>query len=124
MATITDKKYFIMPDKKEIIECIIKATCQHFDIDEETLIKNESLDVARIRQLCVYLLFTSAELKEKVIAEYFQKARSTVQYSISLIDAQKKIYRQTLGNLNSIITIANNFDKKYQWHLPSINTTN
>ncbi|MDI3319981.1 hypothetical protein [Pinibacter soli] len=112
----------VSPDDQELIECVIKAACRHFEISEQQLIGENKL--ANIRHLCFYIIYNGTHgVYDYAIGQFFKKKRTAVQYGIDLIEHQKNIYRQTLGNLNSITAIANNFEKKYSWHLPTINIT-
>lgn len=112
----------ISPDNREIIECVIKAACQYYNVTRDQLIEEHRL--ANARHLCFYIIKVSTEdVFDYSIGKYFNKKRTAVQYGIGIIDHQKIIYRQVIGNLNAIIEIANNFDKKYPWHLQQINIT-
>lgn len=112
----------ISPADRELIECVISAACQYFKVDRQQLIREYRM--ASARHLCYYIIFNSTTgVYDYDIGNYFNRKRTAVQYGIGLISSHKNIYRQTLGNLNSIIEIANNLEKKYEWHIPLISTT-
>lgn len=120
---VSENKDFIMPHDLEIIEKVIEAACIQYDISRKILMDGTSKEIVNIRYQCMYLISQNTGLYEKQIAEAFGKSRTTAQYGIGLIEIHKKIYRQTLGSMESIINITNSFTKKYQWHLQQINIT-
>lgn len=122
MKELTEKKYYTPPADDEKVSAIINATCQHFEVDEELLINSKCLEVVTMRQLAIYLIARNTTYKDYMIGERLKITRNPVNYAISKIDTHRIIYGQTLDSLNAIITIANNFEKKYQWHLPQVNT--
>jgi len=118
----SEKISTISPANRELIEGVISAACQHFDVTREQLLGEYRLTNAR--HLCFYIIHNSTTgVFDYDIGGFFNKKRTAVQYGINLIDTHKVIYRQTLGDLNAIITIANSFVKKYEWHLQLNNTT-
>ena len=120
-TSLKDKIVAITPDNREMIQMVIKAACQYYGVSEKQLLNEHSL--ANARHLCFYIIkLTANNLMDYNIGHFFNRKRTAVQYGIDLIEHHHKIYRQTLGNLNSIISIANNFEKNYQWHIPQINT--
>jgi chromosomal replication initiation ATPase DnaA len=108
------------PADTELMEVVIDAACKYYHITEDDLL-NLNRATVNARQICYYIIFSNTQLKEKAIGRRFKKGRTSVQYGVGLIDIHKNIYRQVLGSINGIIDIANNFDKKYQWHLQPIN---
>jgi hypothetical protein len=106
---------FLSPDDRELVEAVIKAACIFFQVEREDLINDRKL--AKTRHLCFDIISNNTHLNEKTIGEIFCKGRTAVQYGISQMEVHKKIYRQTLGNINSIVAIANTFDKKHTWHI-------
>lgn len=112
----------IPPAYRELIVAVISAACEYYGITKDQLISERSL--AHARQKCYYIIIKSTTgLYDYDIGNYFNKGRTSVQYGIALVDSHKVFYRQVLGDLNNIIALANNFDKKYSWDLPLINTT-
>lgn len=112
----------ISPADRELIECVISAACQYFDANRQQLIGEYRM--ANARHLCYYIIATSTiGIYDYHIGSFFNKGRTAVQYGIGLISSHKNIYRQTLGNLNGIIEIANNLEKKFKWHIPLMTTT-
>lgn len=114
----------INPWERELIAMIKKAACQHFEITEEQLISGRSRTLANIRFLCYYLIVKSTGLKDYEVASVFNRTRTTVIYGLALIDVHRKVYRQSLVNLQSIAKIADNFEKKFPWHIHQPSTTN
>src|ERR1051325_7100056 len=113
------KKYIINPADRELISCVKRAACKHFEIEEERLIGDTSQVVANIRFLCFWLIAQNCQVKDYVIADSFRKGRTVVKYGVETIDVHIKIYRQTIDNLRKIADIANNFDKNYSWGIQS-----
>lgn len=115
MTSQTLKNVFLSPDDRELVEAVINAACIFFQIGREELINGTTM--AKPRHLCFYIISNNTHLNEKAIGGVFRKARTTVQYGISQMQVHTKIYRQTLGNMQSIVAIANTFEKKYTWHI-------
>jgi chromosomal replication initiation ATPase DnaA len=122
MQNLIIKQSVLNPADRELVQAIKKATCQYFDITEERLMEDSTPTVANIRFLCFWLIGHNTHLKDYMIGQAFDKARSSVLYGVSLIDAHKDIYRQTLDNLKGIARIADNFEKNYSWHILPIST--
>lgn len=111
----------ISPVAREMIEKVTDATCQHFGVTQEQLTSEYRLSNAR--HLCFYIIMENARgIYDYDIGAFFNRKRTAVQYGIGLISCHMNIYRQTLGDLNTIIAIANTFEKKYEWHLQPIST--
>jgi len=108
---------YIHPKDKELMETVINAACNYFEIDESIMLNNSSTDIANIRYIVCYIIMKNTELKDYIIAKRVNKARSTINTGVEKIDIHKDIYRQTLDNINGVISVANNFEKKYVWHL-------
>lgn len=112
------KKCYISPTSKEIASTIIKAACNLFEIDKETLLFSSELSVCEIRHCCYYLIMKNTDLKDYAVGEIMGgKHRGTINHGMSKIEVQKNIYPQTFRNLNSIIKEANNFEKQHPWQL-------
>jgi hypothetical protein len=109
------------PADRELVSCIKKAACMHFDMEEAMLIEDKRPTVANVRFLCFWLIAQNSQIKDYAIAELFHKKRSVVNYGIETIDVHKKIYRQTIDNLRQIALLADTFDKNYQWSIQPIN---
>ena len=117
-----EKVNAITPENRELIECVMKAVCNYFDVTEKQL--KEEHKLATARHYCFYLIKENTTgVFDYNIGAFFNRKRTAVQYGIDLVDHHKFIYRQTLGTLNTIIQIANNFEKKYTWDLQPINIT-
>lgn len=109
---------FISPQDKEIMEAVIKATCDFFEVTEEEMLTiSNKPDAANIRRLAIYLIMTSTSLKPAAVADRFKVSRFPIISAVDIIDTHRKIYKQTAYSLNSIATIANNFEKKHQWQI-------
>lgn len=118
----TKKVNTISPVCLELIDCVMGAACQYFNVSRELLINEYRM--ANARHICYYIIINSTTgVYDYDIGKFFNRKRTAVQYGIGQISAHKDIYRQTLGEINSIIQIANNFEKKYSWHLQSISIT-
>jgi chromosomal replication initiation ATPase DnaA len=106
---------------QEIVSAIIKATCTYYGISEEDLINTDRRrDAVNRRRLPMYLIMKNTDLTDNAAAERFGVTRSPFKASVDLIEYQverKTIYRQTEDTLNAIAAIANNFEKKYAWHI-------
>jgi|SRR5579871_1933134 len=112
------------PSDRELIEAVKKAACEYYEISETDLIESGAYEIANLRYLCFWLIMENTKLKDYVIADIFNKKRSTVIYGVGLIEIHKEIYRQTLDKLKAIAELANNFEKKYSWHIHLTNTSN
>lgn len=111
----------ISPVYREMIEKVIDAACQYFEVSREQL--NSEYRLYNARHLCFYIIMENAKgVYDYDIGSFFNRKRTAVQYGIGLVSAHLNIYRQTVGDLNAIIAIANNFTKKYEWHLQPIST--
>ena len=108
---------YVPPRDKEVMELVIKAACEHFYIEEEILISNTSIAIANIRYLVCFLIINNTGLKDYVIAKRVGKCRSTINTGIEKIDIHRRIYRQTLDDLEAVVNIANSFEKKFVWQL-------
>lgn len=104
--------YFI-----EMIDAIAAAAAEYYGVTEKYLLNSSSRDMVRPRQLCFYLVYKNADLSSYLIGQRFNRTRNPVDYGISLIDAQKNIYRQVLVDLVNIAKAANNFEKKFNWNV-------
>lgn len=112
------KNLHILPKDKEIMEALIWATCQYFEITEDELINtSKKRNPVEVKRLCIYLIMKNSDLKDYAVAERFGITRTPLNYGVEVIDAHKKIYRQTSDNLQKIATLANTFEKKYSWHI-------
>jgi hypothetical protein len=124
MSNPSLKPVIYNPSDRELIAVVKKAACQHFEITESQLVNDSNPAVANIRFLCMWLIVENTGLKDYMIASIFNKSRSTVIYGIGVVDIHKKIYRQTIDNLQTVAKIANTFEKKYPWRILPISTTN
>lgn len=115
------KKPICSPADRELVECVKKAACQHYGIEEAILFEDSTPAVANIRFLCFWLIMNNTELKDYSVGQAFHKSRSSVLYGVDLIQAHKNIYSQTLDNLRHIARIANNFEKNSSWHIQTTN---
>jgi hypothetical protein len=120
MHNIESKKISVSAHDSELIECVIQAACVYYGVGKAELMHDTSM--VKTRHLCFFAISRSTNLKDYVIGTFFGKKRTAIKYGIDTIDVHKEIYRQTLDDLNNIIHIANNFEKKYSWHIQSINT--
>jgi chromosomal replication initiation ATPase DnaA len=112
------KNLHILPKDKEIMEAVIRATCQYFEITEDELINtSKKKNPVEVKRLCIYLIMKNSDLKDYAVAERFGITRTPVNDGVEIIDTHKKIYRQTSDNLREIAAIANTFEKKYSWHI-------
>lgn len=112
----------LSPANLELIDCVMSAACQYYNVSRELLINEYRM--ANARHLCYFIIMSGTSgLYDYEIGVLFNRKRTAVQYGIGQISAHKEIYRQTLGDLNSIIQIANNFEKKHTWHLLPISIT-
>ncbi|SHN45915.1 helix-turn-helix domain-containing protein [Chitinophaga sp. CF418] len=109
----------ISPVYREMIEKVTDATCQYFSVTKDQLTSEYKLSNAR--HLCFYIIMENAKgVYDYDIGKFFNRKRTAVQYGIGCVSAHVNIYRQTLGDLNAIVGIANTFEKKYEWHLQPI----
>lgn len=113
----------ILPWEKEIIETVIQAACNFYEISREELLTRQQTEVSQIRFICFYIISRNTSCKDHAIGSMFMRKRDAVRYGIDVVDTHKKIYPQTLRNLNTVIDIANKFEKKFEWHIPKISTT-
>jgi chromosomal replication initiation ATPase DnaA len=112
------QRAFILPRDKEIMEAIIKAACEHYDISEDVLMTvTKKPEATSIRHECMYLIISNTGLKDYAVADRFGITRTPLKRGVEIIETHRTIYRQTLDNLNAIVAIANNFEKKYQWQI-------
>lgn len=124
MNSTPSKPVVYSPADRELISVIKKAACLHFDISEDDLTNDQKPQMANIRFLCYWIIMRNTSLKDYMVSSAFNRTRHSVSYGVGLIDTHREIYGQTLGNLRSIAQIANNFEKKYLWHIQPISTTN
>ena len=117
------KNFMAAPNDKEIMESVIKAACQYYEISEDELMnQSKKADPVAIRRMSMYLIMKNTSLRDYVVAERFGITRTPLNDSVGIIEVHAKIYRQTSGTLQAIANIANNFEKKYAWHIQSTNT--
>lgn len=116
------RKIVVSDSNRELIDSVVNAACQFYSVSKKELLNESSLVGAR--HLCFYIIKVNTDgIYDYTIGHFFNKKRTAVQYGINVVEHQKEIYRQMLGDINSISDIANNFEKKYTWHLRRINTT-
>jgi chromosomal replication initiation ATPase DnaA len=112
------QKTFILPRDKEVMELVIKAACEHFDIPEGDLMTvTKKPEATSIRHMCMYLIMTNTSMKDYTVADRFGITRTPLKRGVEIIETHRTIYRQTLDSLRAIAEIANNFEKKYEWQI-------
>lgn len=112
----------ISPAYLELIESVINAACEWYTVTRDQLMTEHKL--ANARHICCYIINRSTPgMYDYDIGRFFGTQRVTVRYAVEKIDSHKNIYSQVLVDINGIIGLANTFEKKYTWHIQSINTT-
>lgn len=121
MQQVNEKINALSPVTIEVAESIISGACTWFTVTREQLTHEHKL--AYVRHLCFYLISVGAPgTFDYNIGSFLGYKRRIVRYGIDKIDSHKNYYGQVLADLNGIVGIANNFTKKYSWHLPLIST--
>lgn len=111
------KKIFISPRDKEVVDCLFMAACQAFEIDKELLMSDMAQTVVSIRHMVIYLIANNTSMNNATLAAHLERRPFAIQKAVEKIEVHRKIYWQTVGNLNLIIQHANNFDKQHIWHI-------
>lgn len=92
---------------KPMLERLISATCLHFGIEEDVLIKGTAFDIINQKHICWYLIKEHVVISNDRIGQRFSiKDSSTVRRGIDKIQAHKIIYAQTLHDIKRIKQIA------------------
>lgn len=116
MLSATKRKTFNSPSDAELMENVIKAACQHFEISEDDFITAKRVStIVNLRRICIYLIMKNTDLRDYAVAERFRISRTQVNHGNDIIDLRKGIYGQTSVTMKTIAAIANNFGKKYEW---------
>lgn len=108
------------PAQKEILEKTLLAILQYYDIDLQTFYSPDSrrdLFISTIRHEFVFLIKANTDLGTKKLSQYCKVSRNVIRYGVEKIEVHKKIYGQTLRNLDAVVKICNSFEKKHEWHL-------
>ena len=114
----TIKPSYVSPRDWEIMETVIKASCQYYNITEEEMLTiSNRQEPANIRRQAMYLISTNTALKPQAIADRFGVSRYPVTSAMDIIPSHKKIYIQTAYSLRDIVAIVNSFEKKHQWQI-------
>ncbi len=96
--------------KHPLQETIIKAGCDHFEINEKDLLSSTEIHVAEMRFILFYLIKKNTKLSERFIGARFNKSKSPVRYGIDIIDCTKEKYVQTMYHLKKIAEKAGNLE--------------
>ena len=83
-------------------EAIIKAACEHFEINENTLLNEKQFNVAYMRHLCFYLIKKNTSLSNRFIGFRFKQSKGPVQYGIEIIESIRNVNASTLTDLRKI----------------------
>lgn len=101
----------------EIVNAIIRATYEYFDIPVDVFIKNKSHKYAYMRRLCWYVIKNNTMLNYREISELFDMNYSNIYRGIEEVAIQKNTYRDVARNLKNIIAATNNVEKNFEWQV-------
>lgn len=84
-------------------EKIINYICQYFDVDSRELKGNsKKRDVYTPRRFCMLFLQTYCKLSTTEISRYFNRTRSTVSQTITKLQNELELYKDTRQQFHEI----------------------
>jgi chromosomal replication initiation ATPase DnaA len=102
----------------EIANHVIKAVCDYFDINSEQFFSSHyNRKISYARKLTFFFIKGNTELSFSNLSRAFKIDRKSIHTGISEIHLQRQVFTHISHDLQNIIKLVNNFEKKYEWQL-------